>query len=111
MAVVIMATVGLGYISLGRFIGTQIVTTGGLFVFVTLVHLTAEFVSSPRPKLTETDEEAANRTVLGATLGVTIGLALDLLVLLIGIPLLLLQWGYEWAEVRSWVSSALVPQP
>ena len=108
VAVGIMATVGLGYISLGRFIGTQIVTTGGLFVFVTLVHLTAEFVSSPRPKLTETDEEAANRTVLGATLGVTIGLALDLLVLLIGIPLLLLQWGYEWAEVRSWVSSALL---
>ncbi len=108
LAVVILATVGLGYVSLGRFIGTQIVTTGGLFVFVTLVHLTAEFVSSPRPRLTETDEEAANRTVLGATLGVTIGLALDLLVLLIGIPLLLLQWGYEWAEVRSWVSSALL---
>ena len=106
-AFVILAAVGLGYISLARFIGTQIVATGGLLAFVTLIHLTAEFISSPRPTLGAEDKDEVDHTVIGATLGVALGLTLDLLMLLIGIPLLFLQWGYEWAEIHVWLSSAL----
>ena len=53
------------------------------------------------------DGGAQNQTMLGATLGVVFGIALDILILLIGLPLLLLQWGFDWPEVRGWISSAL----
>ena len=106
-AFVILASVGLGYISLARFIGIQIVAMGGLAIFMTLVHLTAEFVSSPRLELKTDEPNEVNHTVISATLGVALGLALDLLVLLVGVPLLFLQWGYEWTEIRVWLSSVL----
>lgn len=94
-----------GYASLARFFGGQLVATGGLALFVTLMHLSAEFVSSPKSETIE-DDEAGNPTMLGATLGVVLGIGLDILILLIGLPLLLLQWGFDWPEVRSWISSA-----
>ena len=96
----------LGYASLARFLGSQIVATGGLLAIVSLVHLTAEHVSTPKV-VTARDESSPDRTtIVGATLGVVLGISLDLLVLLIGLPVLLLQWGYEWNEVSGWVSSA-----
>ena len=107
-AVSILAMTLLGYVSLGRFVGGQLVATGGLIFFVTLLHLTAEFVSSPRSGQGDDAEEVEEEdtTMFGATLGVLLGIGLDALMLLIGLPLLLLQWGFDWPEVRSWVSSA-----
>jgi potassium efflux system protein len=102
----ILAATLLGYVSLARFLGSQLVATGGLALFVTLMHLTAEYVSTPSMKPAE-DGGAQNQTMLGATLGVVFGIALDILILLIGLPLLLLQWGFDWPEVRGWISSAL----
>ena len=108
MSLFILGAAAFGYVSLARFVGSQIVATGGLILIVTLVHLTAEFVSTPAPKskLEPATSAPAGHAVINTTLGVVIGLALDLLVLLIGVPLLLLQWGYEWIEVRGWLSSA-----
>lgn len=108
-AIFIVAAASLGYVSLARFVGSQLVATGGLVLFVTLVHLTAEFISTPRSVEAASDAGQAgnDRSVISTTLGVLIGLALDLLVLLAGVPLLLLQWGYDWPEVRGWLSSAI----
>ena len=105
-SVAILAVTLLGYVSLGRFVGSQLVATGGLIFFVTLLHLTAEFVSSPRSPQGEEEGGEEDTTMLGATLRVMLGIGLDVLMLLIGLPLLLLQWGFDWPEVRSWVSSA-----
>jgi potassium-dependent mechanosensitive channel len=103
VAALILGTSLLGYVSLARFIGSQLVATGGLILLVTLMHLTAEFVSSPKSESGD-DEEP---TMLGATMGVAVGIGLDALILLIGLPLLLLQWGFDWTEVRTWISSAI----
>lgn len=105
-ALLLVGSVALGYISLGRFAGNQLVATGGLLLLVTLVHLTAEFLSTPRASVDA--GQVASRTVAGATTGVVIGLSLDILVLLIGFPVLLLQWGFDWIEVRGWVLAAFV---
>ncbi|MGI9381261.1 MAG: mechanosensitive ion channel domain-containing protein [Methyloligellaceae bacterium] len=107
-AFVIFAAALLGYVTLAHFIGSQIVTTGGLLFLLSLVHLMAEYLSTPKKNFSEDAEqdEDAHPPMINATQGVVLGIGLDLLVLLIGIPLLLLQWGYEWSEVRSWISSA-----
>jgi potassium-dependent mechanosensitive channel len=109
VALFIVGAALLGYVSLARFVGSQLVATGGLALFLMLVHLTAEFISTPRTSdLANENEEANNgHGVISTTLGVLIGLALDLLVLLMGVPLLLLQWGYDWPEVRAWLASAV----
>ncbi|MGI9522578.1 MAG: mechanosensitive ion channel domain-containing protein [Hyphomicrobiaceae bacterium] len=106
MALVILGGTLLGYVSFARFLGSQIVATGGLVFFVTLMHLMAELISSPRSR-PEEEDDLGSPTMLGATLGVVLGIALDVLILLIGLPLLLLQWGFDWPEVRSWLSSVL----
>ncbi len=105
-AIVILASAFLGFISFGRFVSAQIVTTGGLLVFVTLTHLTAEYISTPQATSLASDEDDSEPTVVSATVGVIAGLGLDLLVLLVGLPILLLQWGFDWPEVRGWISSA-----
>ena len=106
-AIVIFAATLLGYVNLGHFVGSQIVTTGGLLFFLSLVHLTAEYLSTPKRNVSEDPEQEDDDhpAMISATQGVVLGIGLDLLVLLIGIPLLLLQWGYEWNEVRGWISS------
>ncbi len=105
-AVAVIVSALLGYVSLARFMGAQFIATGGLVFFVTIVHLTAEYLSAPLPPPEDAADDDQRQTMFGATIGVLAGLALDMLVLLIGLPLLLLQWGYDWAEVRGWVSSA-----
>ena len=107
VAASIFAATLLGYVSLARFVGGQLVATGGLLFFVTLLHLTAEYVSSPRTEHEDESEAEQQTTMFGATLGVMLGIVLDVLMLLIGLPLLLLQWGFDWPEVRSWISSAI----
>ncbi len=96
----------LGYVSLARFLGAQFVATGGLVLLISLVHLAAEYVSSPAVVASDDEDVAQRPTMFAATIGVAAGIGLDALVLLIGLPLLLLQWGYEVTEVRGWVSSA-----
>lgn len=107
-ALFIVCAAALGYVSLARFVGGQLIVSGGLIFVVLLVHLTAEFVSSPKTVRSTHPDGKEAQTVVGATLGVVFGLALDLLVLLVGVPLLLLQWGYEWSEVRGWLMAALL---
>lgn len=108
LAIVIASATLLGYVNLAHFIGSQIVTTGGLLFLLSLVHLTAEYLSTPNKRISEDPEqdEDTHPSMISATQGVVLGIGLDLLVLLIGIPVLLLQWGYEWSEVQSWISSA-----
>ncbi len=109
-ATLITAAAAMGYVSLARFAGGQIVATGGLLLLLSLIHLTAEHISSRQTQAqdSEPDSEGAKvgTSFMSATLGVALGIGLDLLMLLIGLPLLLLQWGYDWSEVYGWAQSA-----
>jgi potassium efflux system protein len=100
----------LGYVQLSRFVGSQFIATGGLLLIVTLIHLTAEFVSTRTIQIGKSQNAGAtvDSTVMSATLGVIVGIVLDLVVLVVGIPLLLLQWGYEWNSVRDWMQTAFL---
>lgn len=99
----------LGYVALGRFVGMQVIATGGIGLLMYLSHLGAEHLSNASLKAasdtppTTADSGAA---ISASTLRIIGGLSLDLLILLIGIPAILLQWGFDWTEVRGWLLAA-----
>ncbi len=102
----------LGYVSLGRFISTQLVVTGGTIVFMYLGFLIARALSSA-----ETVKDSFYGRWLksrfdledGAVeqLGLVSGLIIDFANLFVGIPLILLQWGFRWEDVSTWITKVL----
>lgn len=97
----------LGYIGLARFISQQIVVTGAILATMYIGHLSASAIS---------EIGAFTRTSLGrgldrrfdfdeATedqLGLLFSIVINVLVLAIGLPLILLQWGFQWGDIQSW---------
>jgi small-conductance mechanosensitive channel len=95
-----------GYIGLARFVAQQIVVTGAFIVTMYLGFLTARAI---------THEKAFANTSLGrklrdkfnateATLdqlGLAAGIFINLIVLFIGVPLVLMQFGFQWSEMRT----------
>ncbi|WP_051679752.1 mechanosensitive ion channel family protein [Pseudorhizobium marinum] len=96
-----------GYIGFARFISTQIVLTGAVLVTVYIGLLTGKAVSK---------QEVFGRTALGERLaerfkwgevtldqvGLVAGLAIYAFALMIGVPLILLTWGFQIADIESW---------
>ena len=102
----------LGYIGFARFVTQQIVITGALMAtmylgFKSAQSLQAEgaFANSGFGRLLGArygmDDLALDR------IGVAISLALNLLVLTIGVPLILLQWRFQWEDIRLWIIKGL----
>jgi len=97
----------LGYIGLARFISLQIVVTGAILATMYIGHLSARALS---------DFGAFTQTALGRRLdrrfdfdesvedqiGLGVSVVIHLLVLAIGIPLILLQWGFQWGDITTW---------
>lgn len=97
---------GFGYIGLARFISQQIVVTGAFLVTMYLGFLTARAIS---------EEQAFASSQIGKAmrerfhfddatldqLGLVAGILINLVVALIGIPLVLMQLGFQWAELKS----------
>jgi small-conductance mechanosensitive channel len=96
----------LGYIGLAKFVASQIVVTGAILVTMYVGFLTGHAVSEHR---------AFSRTALGQMLerrfglgevrhdqvGLVAGLVVYLVVLLIGLPLILLTWGFTYADIST----------
>ncbi|MCJ8518014.1 small-conductance mechanosensitive channel [Pseudorhizobium tarimense] len=96
-----------GYVGFARFVATQIVLTGAVLVTIYVGLLTGKAVSR---------QGVFGRTVLGQRLGerrgwgeVTLdqiglvaGLAIYAFALMIGVPLILLTWGFQIADIESW---------
>lgn len=96
----------LGYIGMARFVSQQIVVTGAFLVTMYLGFLTARAIS---------EEKAFASSKLGAAmqerfhlgemaldqLGLLAGILINLVVAGVGIPLVLVQLGFQWNEVRS----------
>lgn len=100
-----------GYVGLAAFISQQIVITSGILVTMYLGFLSAGAVSA---------EGAFQQTAIGKymgqffglsemavdRIGVIISLVLHFLILLIGIPVVLLNWGFKLGDIRAWAIRA-----
>lgn len=99
----------LGYIGLARFLSQQIVVTGAILVTMYIGFLSARALS---------EADAFTHTALAQRLkrrfafddgtldklGLATSIAVNLLVLVWGVPLILFQWGFQWGDIRGWVT-------
>lgn len=96
-----------GYVGFSRFVATQIVLTGAVLVTIYIGLLTGKAVSR---------QGLFARTALGQRLaerqrwsevtldqvGLVAGLAIYAFALMIGVPLILLTWGFQVPDIESW---------
>ncbi|TDQ35013.1 mechanosensitive ion channel domain-containing protein [Phyllobacterium brassicacearum] len=96
-----------GYIGFARFVSQQIVINGAVVVTMYLGFLTARAVS---------DENALAGTKLGQAiqtrfgmdettldqLGLVASVVINVFVVMLGIPIILLLWGFQWSEMSAW---------
>lgn len=100
-----------GYVGFARFVLEQIILSGGILVTMYLGYLSSQALSQ---------EEAFAKTSLGqrleqtgrfdhATLdqmSIAFSVLINILILAIGIPLILLQWGFQLQDIVNWVYRA-----
>ncbi|MBV2143858.1 mechanosensitive ion channel [Falsochrobactrum sp. TDYN1] len=96
----------LGFIGLARFISQQIVVTGAFLVVMYLGLLTGRaiseeqaFASSPVGRMMRERFHCDEATL--DQLGLIVGIFINFAVALIGIPLVLMQFGFQWAELKN----------
>lgn len=95
-----------GYVGLAKFVSSQIVVTGAILVTIYVGVVAGQAI---------TQHDAFARTALGQWLGrrfglgevrldqigLIVGLAVDALVLIIGIPMIMLTWGFTGADIGA----------
>ncbi len=111
IAVIVGSTLG-GYVSLARFLSGQIVVTGAILVGMYVGLLSARAVAHTG---------AMGESRLGAylirrldfsdlsvdQLGLVFGALIVFGVMSVGVPSILLQWGFQQDDVQSWIARAL----
>jgi small-conductance mechanosensitive channel len=113
LATLVIAGIGLivtalfGYIGLARFVATQIVVTGAILTTMYIGYLSGKAVSAPEAFAhTAVGRWLETRYGLGAVsldqAGLAAGLLINLLVLMLGLPLILLQWGFQIQDIELW---------
>src|SRR5690606_18904214 len=89
-----------------RFISQQIVVTGAFVVVIYLGLLTGRAISEERAFASSRIGKALKSrfhfddTTLDK-LGLGVGMVINLVVALVGIPLVLMQLGFQWAELKN----------
>ncbi|MBX3530888.1 MAG: mechanosensitive ion channel family protein [Rhizobiaceae bacterium] len=97
----------LGYIGLARFISQQIVVTGAILATMYLGHLSSRAISD-LGSLRHTrfgrwlDDRFSFDESTEDQIGLALSVVLHLVILLIGVPLILLQWGFQWGDITTW---------
>ena len=109
LLVVLAAVLALlpGYIALGHFIITQLIVTAVLVAALYLVHhLADELVRAALNARTVTGRFLRQGLLLQertvSRLGVAFSTIVDIAIVLVGIPLVLLQWAVNWTDLRIW---------
>ena len=108
----LIAAALLGYIGLAQFTAQQIVVTGAILGTMYVGILTARAVSmSDAVRTSLIGRTITRRTTLDAArydqIGVALGLLVRLGVMVAGVPLILMQWGFRAEEIGSWVTGAM----
>ena len=102
----------LGYIGLAQFAAKQIVVTGAILATMYIGFLTArEIRETGTLRQSAIGRSIRRRRDLREErydqIGVLASLAISAAVLLVGIPLILLQWGFQAGEIGGWALAAL----
>lgn len=103
----LMATAALGYVGFARFAATQIVVTGAVLTTMYIGYLSGKAISEPgvfaqtaigrrMEDKFELGNVALDQTGLGA------GLLISLAVLVFGVPMILLLWGFQIQDIEIW---------
>ncbi len=97
----------LGYVGMARFVATQIVVTGAVVVTMYIGFLSGRAVSATNAFAeTAVGKRLEERFGLGQValdqIGLAAGLAIYLLIFVFFVPLILLQWGFQVADIESW---------
>ncbi|MDK1494411.1 mechanosensitive ion channel family protein [Sinorhizobium sp. 7-81] len=112
MGAALIAIALAGYVGLARFIATQIIVTGAILVTMYIGILTGKSVSR-QGAFAETvpgrylERRFNLEQVALDQIGLAAGLGIYALVLLFFIPLILLQWGFQTADIESWAYRVL----
>ncbi|MEM8748951.1 MAG: mechanosensitive ion channel domain-containing protein [Pseudomonadota bacterium] len=109
--IVIVGAAISGYLSLSRFIAGQIVITGTILATAYLGVLTSRAIAAPGAfASTRIGQRLNEKRSLGDfrldQLGLILSLVINFLVFIIGVPVLLLQWGIQDDEIMAWGRSA-----
>ncbi|PHR19945.1 MAG: mechanosensitive ion channel protein [Hoeflea sp.] len=103
----LLATVALGYVGFARFAATQIVVTGAVLTTMYIGYLSGRAISEPGAfAQTAIGRRIETRFALGTDAldrsGLGAGLLISLAVLLFGVPLILLSWGFQIQDIEIW---------
>ncbi|MEQ8399428.1 MAG: mechanosensitive ion channel [Roseitalea porphyridii] len=104
-AMLILAALA-GYIGFARFAAQQIVITGAVLATIYLGYRTAQAIATDHAFAESRMGTAiSGRLSLSETavdqIGLALGIALTIIVFLIGLPVLALLWGFQWPEIRA----------
>lgn len=108
LGIVTIAAALLGYIGLARFLSQQIVWTGAVLATMYLGFLSSRAVS---------EEGAFAHTAMGVRFqrwfgvddtgldqfGLLVSVVINIFVVVVGVPLILLQWGFQPGDIQAWV--------
>jgi potassium-dependent mechanosensitive channel len=98
----------LGYVGLARFIATQIVLTGGL-ICTMYIGIRSGRAVSERDRFAETvvGRYFQRRFSIGPValdqMGIVAGLLIYCIAVMLGLPLIMLSWGFQLPDIRLWV--------
>lgn len=107
MGAVLILAVLTGYVGLARFASTQIVLTGAVIVLIYIGLLSGKAISKQGSFIdTAAGRRLAERfhfnEVALDQAGLAAGLGIYAFALLFGIPLILLTWGFQIADIEAW---------
>ncbi len=110
MGLLLILSVLTGYVGLARFVSTQIVLTGAVIVLIYIGLLSGRAISK-QGAFTDTaaGRRLAERFHFGEVsldqAGLVAGLGIYAFALMLGIPLILLTWGFQIADIEAWIYS------
>lgn len=99
-----------GYVGLGRFAATQVIVLGGLLVAMYIGFLSAQAVSEPSAFAgSRMGQFLSQRFGFGAVVieqfGLLAGLCIYLFVIVFGVPVVFLVWGYQPRDIQNWFAN------
>jgi len=110
--IIAMAAAVLGYIAFSRFLMGQVVLTGSIMILLYLLHIAIEDFSTSFSKPDRHAGQWLERNFdfnprRHIHFGLIASFFLHMLLLGVFAPLILLQWGFDWEDIRIWGAKAL----